>query len=554
VEIHFNILQTVPYNCGTSKANHHSPIMDLCSTPTSPAVSQVMTRTRRNSKPTERYTPSRNLNTSTHTRPTKQKEYTLNRGNALAKKAAACEKEPIITIPRAGCNISYELNTAAYEIMRQTVVPTLQHKGLHCTTEQIEDNDNLIVQETIRVTKTEGQKDKFQYTINMHHTTCYITVNGEEFNRFDTEVMPIITKQIEQQKDLSAINNKIKRHCDSQAQHLPNDPSQVQQESNKNRKMRTSTRTTQQASLKANSSPVTQQQLSPPAAITTQTPSTSTPQGNQPPRSNTTNLAICHDNDQEDTPTICPTCSQPAIDECIQCTSCCFWFHHECELLEDWEIEHHIDNVDEIYHCSTCRQIEKDRQDVNNTSIYSTPTPTANQGPVTPPTLQIDVQASPPNPQKGRPVQANKKVTVASGTPSDQRADGHIGNIPDKENILKEREKDLADREKDHRQRERRLKATEKKLVGKENELANNPRQLATAQSYINKLEADNTELRESARIRNSQPNNDYRTHHSPPNIGGYAPCNSGPCHHHNSYTDHSTPPIVSSQLQQLSI
>jgi hypothetical protein len=446
----------------------------------------------------------------------------LDKPKALYKKADQCNWNETEIVHLKGNNIKFIYNTAAFEIVQRSLRQVLKNLEFAITEIEETDQEGSGTKTTLKAHNKRQNglpgKTYFVININIYKTTSTLMVNGgKSYTRFEAEVHPILERRIEECTNLPQINSKIERVCIDQAEAMEEmkDSEQrfvdcencddLQQADDNIYDMRH-----WQISVADHQDRISQT-LGSTNAHSLNSPS-------PPPRHRATG------------------------EQRLRITST----PHNCERLDEWGTELHIDNPDEICHCNACKKNERDRHDTNNTSIYGTPETIPNQRSGSPITLHSDVLlAGPLNPQKRRPAQANRKATAAPSASPDQRISpnhhsvGHASDIPDKYTILRERERDLAEREIDHRQRERKMKATEKKLVGRENELANNPRQLVTAQSLIYKLEAEILELRESARI---------GTQHSPPNTG-HAQCNSGPSHHHNS----PLPTVSQLQLQQVS-
>ena len=122
------------------------------------------------------------------------RDYELNCGKAMKKKAKACSVNYLVTGEEKGGNHVFSFSTAMYELYRNRLVEHFHgvennpNANINIKFKNILDKAGLTVESQIKVyQKTQNGCGRLEYTINLYHTNNRIMVNGKQATQFNAE-------------------------------------------------------------------------------------------------------------------------------------------------------------------------------------------------------------------------------------------------------------------------------------------------------------------------------------------------------------------------------
>ena len=216
------------------------------------------------------------------------KDYVLDHHRALKKKEDSCSKPHIDGTMKPGNNLVIKYSTAAYELMKTTIMSVLQ-KSTHYSGHLREDRDSTgaTVDYCIKVynRKFDGSQGKtLKFTINLYHTQSSMLVNGSRVDLYMSDIHSKVQKEITSHGyTISALDNNIK----SSLSHLQAPKTFSDDPTICNHNQHTSD-----------------------LAITS--------------RSDQSETVVSDDDD------ICPICNKISLTETIECSECNQWLHYNC--------------------------------------------------------------------------------------------------------------------------------------------------------------------------------------------------------------------------------
>jgi hypothetical protein len=146
----------------------------------------------------------------------KTHDYSLDTNKAMQKKLVACDRTDCIVSMEEECFV-LKLSTAAYEFFK---IALYEHYSSSRTvhdvvivTEIRTDKNGINTDDSISVKPGPSSKAKRQlYHINLYHTTCTVTVNGQKRAQFRDE-MEYILDILSKRGDYTAMNDYIRVKC-----------------------------------------------------------------------------------------------------------------------------------------------------------------------------------------------------------------------------------------------------------------------------------------------------------------------------------------------------
>ena len=122
------------------------------------------------------------------------RDYELNCGRAMKKKAKTCSVDYLVTGEEKGGNHVYSFSTSMYEIYRTRLIEHFHriennsNAGINIKFKDISDKTGLTVESQIKVyQKTQNGCGKLKYTVNLYHTNNRLMVNGKQATQFNAE-------------------------------------------------------------------------------------------------------------------------------------------------------------------------------------------------------------------------------------------------------------------------------------------------------------------------------------------------------------------------------
>ena len=130
---------------------------------------------------------------------TQKRDYTLNYGKAMKKKATACNHECKVQAEIKCGNHIFIFSATMYELYRDELRDHYQNinddpeSGVKVTFKDCKDRSGMIVGSQIRVSERTGNGcGQLKFVMNLYHTKSKLMVNGREVSRFNAEHQNII--------------------------------------------------------------------------------------------------------------------------------------------------------------------------------------------------------------------------------------------------------------------------------------------------------------------------------------------------------------------------
>ena len=141
------------------------------------------------------------------------------------KKLKACARDIVNIQVKSRNNVVIQLNTAAYQLLIQTLIPfLLKQQNTKIEIAQSMDAAKNITQDTIKVFKNQNiqRRSKCSYTISCYGTTSNILINGPYIDNFLSNEMKTVIDILEQNKiQIQSIKSHLKRILSSTVTNNP---------------------------------------------------------------------------------------------------------------------------------------------------------------------------------------------------------------------------------------------------------------------------------------------------------------------------------------------
>ena len=286
-----------------------------------------------------------------------QKDYDINLVKTLKKKAEQCSRDIKVLEEQKGQNRVFQMSGGIYELYRHALVAyyeTLQRDS-NCQVvvqiKPVKDKKGVIVETQIKVNYSKNGKNTGppMYTVNLYHTRSSMMVNGREAHKFTGDHRAAIAKVLNVQ-NMDTIDQEFRGVILKELDKIQ---------------------------IVTNSTPQLNGTLTPPALHTKTSRLASNPTKKQsqntvvasPGRSTPLHTSMVlsrypssHTIDNlgqipsstDNHHCVCPHCNVSPMENAIECSTCCNWFHYTCERMGKDEFERHCDDLNASYTCLSC--------------------------------------------------------------------------------------------------------------------------------------------------------------------------------------------------------
>lgn len=412
-------------------------------------------------------------------------DYELNKNKAISNKLEASERTLTVVPEYKSGNLVLTFSAAAYEEFRIVTKNVLLSSDLHINQTNTTDKSGAIVSESLNVTKSR----KKIFVLNFYNSTSRVLLNGNQNHIIDfvSSQLSDILLILDRNKDFMNLNAKIREYCKCFL--------------NKSKCQDSNIEPTKDCDPE-------------PSACYSDLPITYD--------------INCSDNENDEN-SICPTCLLlcETDSKAVECDSCSFWVHYECENITSEEIKHLEENSKIEYICKGCVKLRNDHA-INNqtpktvTKTYSALNNSASNQIVSKQTLHNDTSTCmniadnsnknsdertmhSPNTHVKRNIQLKvNKLPTQSTDKSPVKVQTQKQSSPSKFNI--QNSSSIQDEEISHlktklARSEKLLKTKDSQFCKLDSEMNTLKKELATNRAYTVKLEQDIIDLETSLRI-----------------------------------------------------
>ena len=274
------------------------------------------------------------------------RDYDLNYGKTLQRKAKACNVSYLVTGEEKGGNQVFSFSTAMYELYKCKLLEHFNaindnpNSSVKAIFTDVTEKSGMVVESQIKVyQRTQNGSGRPKYTVNLYHTNNRIMVNGRHAMQFNAE-HNYIADLIVSSEQVASMDQSISSQIQEGLSEIVVSKMGKRINSGVSQQRAGSVRTSPKQALQRGGN------VSGASALGSSESESKDPE------------ILC-----------CPTCDQDIESKhSICCDHCEVWFHAECEFVDNGTYER-LTAADVGYMCLTCSHEEQTCENLNESII-----------------------------------------------------------------------------------------------------------------------------------------------------------------------------------------